>query len=203
MFDNVGEKLKNFSVVWFVISAISAFITGLFLWVEWGDTEGFLMFLAIAVGGNLVTYIISLFMYAFGELVDNSSYIRDDLTFMRMRKDSKKSAQEEMPNGSVGNSGTVKKEARENEVICPKCGERQPKDRSVCLWCGESLAKEPTTVKENMKDAQTNSEQGIVVTEKDLVGETSMICPVCKSKQLANRKVCWQCGTKFIKETTE
>ena len=205
MFENVGGKLQVLAKINMVIGIIASIVGGIVVWVESWEL-GFLYFLLIAVFGSLGAYISSLFLYAFGELVsnsstlgdlvDNSSHIMEDVAFMR--QNSEKPVQKEMPNRNAGKPATVK-----NEISCPKCGTRQPNDRPVCLWCGESLEKESTKGKENMKTAQTDSEKGILVTENDLVGEMSMICPVCKSKQLANRKICWQCGTKFIKETTE
>ncbi len=65
MFDNIGEKIKGLAKIIFWIEAIGAFMVGLVLAEA---TDGISML--IAVGGALVAWISSWFLYGFGEIID-------------------------------------------------------------------------------------------------------------------------------------
>lgn len=72
MFNNIGAKIKCLAKGTFIVESLASFITGIVFWCLWGDIEGFLMFLAIGVGGFLVSWISSWFIYGFGELIENT-----------------------------------------------------------------------------------------------------------------------------------
>ena len=72
MFENIGEKIKIFAIILTVLGVLGSFIGMIAAWVE---GEEFLLGLGILVGGVISSYIFSCFIYAFGELVDNSHKI--------------------------------------------------------------------------------------------------------------------------------
>lgn len=168
MFNNAGGKLQNLAIITMGIGVMGSVIGGIVVWYNSWDL-GFLYFLLIAGVGSLSSYISSLFIYAFGELVENVASIEDDMGYFRT-------------NGIKG----LETEISAAEVETPKA---KTENKTV-------TAAPEVTPKTRVIDE-------IIVTQKDLADATSMICPVCKSKQLANRKVCWQCGVKFVKETAE
>ena len=69
-FADPGAKIKKYAKTLFVIEAIAAIIAGLGMMPS--DEDMFLYGLLIAVAGIAVAYISSLFMAAFGDLVQSS-----------------------------------------------------------------------------------------------------------------------------------
>lgn len=69
MFTNPGKQVKIFAMVSFGVECISALVGCILLFVE----EEFLYGLLTLIGGIASAYIISLLVYAFGELVENST----------------------------------------------------------------------------------------------------------------------------------
>ena len=72
MFYNISGKIKGLAIGTFIVEGLASLITGISFWLGWGDVEGFLLFLAIGVGGSLVAWISSWFIYGFGELIENT-----------------------------------------------------------------------------------------------------------------------------------
>ena len=72
LFDDAGTKIKNYAKGLFVIEAISAVIGGIVLAIE---IESFFVAIAVILGGIAVAYISSLFLCAFGDLVESSANI--------------------------------------------------------------------------------------------------------------------------------
>lgn len=69
-FADPGAKIKKYAKTLFVIEAIAAILGGLGTMMS--DEDMFLYGLLIAVAGIAVAYISSLFMAAFGDLVQSS-----------------------------------------------------------------------------------------------------------------------------------
>ena len=69
-FADPGIKIKKYAKTLFVIESIAAIIAGLGMMAS--DEDMFLYGLLIAVAGIAVAYISSLFMAAFGDLVQSS-----------------------------------------------------------------------------------------------------------------------------------
>lgn len=69
-FADPGAKIKKYAKTLFVIESIAAIIAGLGMMAS--DEDMFLYGLLIAVAGIAVAYISSLFMAAFGDLVQSS-----------------------------------------------------------------------------------------------------------------------------------
>ena len=70
LFANAGAKIKKYAKTLFVIESIAAIIAFLVTIAE--DEDMVLIGIAIAAGGMLVAYLSSLFLAAFGDLVQSS-----------------------------------------------------------------------------------------------------------------------------------
>lgn len=69
LFENPGEKIKNYAKIMFIIECIAAIISA---FVASDELEEFGPFIMVLLGGFVVAYITSLFMAAFGELVQSN-----------------------------------------------------------------------------------------------------------------------------------
>ena len=66
MYDNIGEKIKGLAKATFIVEAIAAVITGIFLWI---NTEEWWCVL-ILLFGPIVAWVFSWLLYGFGEIID-------------------------------------------------------------------------------------------------------------------------------------
>ena len=87
MWDNIGEKIKTLAKVIAFVGIISSIIGGISLISQgiginqrnWSSSGGELsIFLGIAslIGGSIISWISSFFMYGFGELIEVTSEIK-------------------------------------------------------------------------------------------------------------------------------
>ncbi|MBR5497756.1 MAG: hypothetical protein IKV76_07230 [Clostridia bacterium] len=74
IFENIGEKIKGFAIVSFVIEAIAGLIAGVALAAAWESAAALL----IPVAAIFVALGSSYFLYGFGELVENSAIIANN-----------------------------------------------------------------------------------------------------------------------------
>ena len=79
MFENVGGKIKTFSMIYGVLGVFSACIMGLYCMAERLLLQG----LIVLVFGSLGAWFSSLLVYAFGHLVENSDYIKLSLSMLQ------------------------------------------------------------------------------------------------------------------------
>lgn len=77
MYDNIGKKIKGLAVVSFILMALVPIFVGM-SFISEGD---FLMVigLIIAVVGPILSWIFSLLLYGFGELVDKTCDIERNI----------------------------------------------------------------------------------------------------------------------------
>lgn len=68
LFTNIGKTLKRYAVASFIVETISGIIAGIAAAI--GDES--IAYLLISVGAPFVAYTLSMFLYGFGEIVDNS-----------------------------------------------------------------------------------------------------------------------------------
>ena len=76
LYANIGKKIKGWAKGTFIVEAVVAVITAVFVLisaVEEGEAEAFLGALAILILGPLVAWVSSWLLYGFGELVDKTS----------------------------------------------------------------------------------------------------------------------------------
>lgn len=69
MFNSPGKKLKGLAKAAFIAECIASVLTAIYFLIE----EDYLIAVAALVGGVVTAYVTSLFIFAFGELVENSS----------------------------------------------------------------------------------------------------------------------------------
>ena len=69
LFANPGEKIKKYAKVLFIIECVVALIAGI---IASDEMEYIELLLVTFAGGVVVAYISSLFMAAFGDLVQSS-----------------------------------------------------------------------------------------------------------------------------------
>ena len=70
LYANIGGKIKGFAVFLFIISAVMCFVFAVIMF--FGDMGG-VVFLLIVVGGTILSWLSSLLMYGFGELIEKVS----------------------------------------------------------------------------------------------------------------------------------
>jgi hypothetical protein len=77
MFDRIGSKLKSLAEVLCALGIAASVIWGVFLF-DAGNVRGFvhehtiLLSLCVAVGGSIASWIVTLFIYGFGQLIENT-----------------------------------------------------------------------------------------------------------------------------------
>lgn len=70
MYNNIGKKIKGLAFGIFILEAIASVITGIGLIAS--DDDLIPIGIIILSSGPFVAYFVSLFVYAFGELVDKT-----------------------------------------------------------------------------------------------------------------------------------
>lgn len=82
MFQDIGQKIKNYAKVLMALGVIFSILFGVLLWSFFGNLEdvrfifvGFLLGALVAALGILGTYLTVMVLYAFGELVDTNAEI--------------------------------------------------------------------------------------------------------------------------------
>ena len=86
MFNNIGAKIKGLAKFICWAGIVICVITGIIMLVQAKDAYSgvrptlILIGLAIMIIGSLLSWIGSFLLYGFGELVDNSSKIRQELS---------------------------------------------------------------------------------------------------------------------------
>ena len=83
MFTRIGKKIKTVATVLFYVLAVAFVIGAFYVIINFGQLLGIgnaiLIGILIALVGCLVAWLSSLMLYGFGELVDNSTIIKDAL----------------------------------------------------------------------------------------------------------------------------
>lgn len=138
MFNNPGEKIKKFAkILFWILCIVFLVLTSVFGW-DWASyykefRPGF--FFGFLLGGPICSYILTLFLVAFGELVQNSESLKANIKAI---KEQQQISQQKETSTTVAPEPTnippVKHKWR-----CPKCGNMIFHD--PCLYCGESSQK--------------------------------------------------------------
>lgn len=83
MFTKIGKKIKTVATVVFYVLALASIISGFYVIFGFGRLVGtgnaILLGILIALLGCLLAWLSSIMMYGYGELVDNSAIIKDQL----------------------------------------------------------------------------------------------------------------------------
>ncbi len=82
MFDNIGGKIKTLATVIAIVGIIASVIIGFVLFFYGlSESAGLITLsgIAIMVMGSLGSWAGSFFMYGFGEIIENTQDLRDDI----------------------------------------------------------------------------------------------------------------------------
>ena len=71
LFNNAGTKIRKWAAALFVIESVAAFISGIVTMLS--DDDQFFVGILVMVVGIVVAFITSLFLSAFGELVESTT----------------------------------------------------------------------------------------------------------------------------------
>lgn len=179
MFKRPGLLLKKVAVYSFFIEAIAALITAIVIMVE---NEDFWLSFAIGLGGFCFAWLSALFLFAFGQLVDNSDKTvmllngqkinkleKDDyfpaLKFTQPKVESKP-ASNKKPLSSQNNTNKNKNTSIETPHI--------NNDLSFCPNCKEEL----NITEDAIIEVCPNCKEELYIT-KDTIIE---VCPFCNTK---------------------
>lgn len=140
MYGDVGNKIKNLAVISFFLETIAAIITGIALMTS--DDDFVPVGILVLCTGPIAAYVMSLFIFAFGELVNKAC----DIEANTRNKKSQSKKQEESKTDYYDQSGKVKVIAQDDDfvdLICPHCGKqvsfaRDTKSAS-CPWCDANI----------------------------------------------------------------
>ncbi len=81
MFENIGSKIKGLAKTIFIILVIIVFMAVCAIIItSRGDSMSYLIALLTAVVGCVVSWLSVIILYAFGELVDNSTKIAESIS---------------------------------------------------------------------------------------------------------------------------
>ena len=119
MFYNIGSKIQTLAVAIFIIGIVISVIVGLGFM-----EETFIGGLLIAIMGCLCSWIVSLFAYGFGELIEKTTEIAENTRCSNATNETISNNHDEI---SSNNPKTKK---------CPHCGIEHDFDDSECPNCG-------------------------------------------------------------------
>lgn len=154
MFQNVGGKIKSFALINFWVDAAAAIIGGLAMMIE--DIDMILISILVAAAGCFVAWVVSLFLYGFGELIETNQKIAyklggDELMYPEVATPG------EMPTAQTGyaaynasaynanaqvvgaqpvQTAYATPESNVNRWRCDNCGGMI--DSEICPFCGKA-----------------------------------------------------------------
>lgn len=180
LFDNPGKKIKTFAKISFVIKCIGAIITGIILFFV-AMCEGYeilaLFSLAVLVFVPFVAYMMTIFIYAFGELVDKTNSINNTISDENTGNKTPSNNTYSHSNANKQSKGTTVSQKKSNPVnFTSDVTVDSPKSNDAvvryCLSCSLTY--------------------GLNVFE----------CPTCK-KVTCIRKICHKCGAIYHAENNQ
>ena len=112
MFYNSGHKIKVLAVILFIVCIIATLVLAIATSIirdRYGNADGFRFwqFLGILVGGGLTSFISSLFLYAFGDLVEDVSILRSCVSDIKKK---------------LIQTDTASPTTHSTNRFCPNCG---------------------------------------------------------------------------------
>lgn len=138
MFDNVGEKLKITAMVWFIISVILAFITGMIVIFS---VKKILLGLLLGILTIVIMFLSSLInawlLYAFGELVEKTSATEANTRNISVTLDTLLNSADKFGNTNTDKASAENTTPKASEIhswACPECGKLI--SEYPCKYCG-------------------------------------------------------------------
>lgn len=151
MYNNVGQKIKGVAIGLFLSEAVGAIVSGIALMAT--DEDFILLGILLLVVGPFVAYLMSLFVYGFGELIEKTADVAEKAQF-NPQKNVKKATKESKKKEVQAYIKVEKAEPKEIEEIpadegdyidfvCPNCGKdisfHKGETEVTCPWCETSL----------------------------------------------------------------
>ncbi len=131
LYENIGKKIKVLAIFTFIIEAIAAIIFGLFIISKGpvffrGSAQPTILYgFLIAFFGPIVSFVLSWFLYSWGELVDKTCYIAEHIPVQKATK---------LNNKKIKFTGT--EENSDEAWLCSECGFKNKKALAYCPICG-------------------------------------------------------------------
>ena len=173
MTSNIGIQIKIMSIVVFVLNLLGSLGGAIAGASIVGGGEGFGIFIGALIGGVFVSYLIYVFMYGFGELVENSQSINAKVNYHILNGEKLKKTMQ----NKVELSSQPKSQANPQVVSQLKPQVVQPESQTeeqaheFCVVCKRS-------------DVALSS----IKIRKDGVIHDAKICPECLAKKMAQKK---------------
>ena len=130
LYRNVGEKIRGLAKGIFIIEALFAVIGALILIAEDNALLGFIVLIA----GPLVAWLSSLFLYAFGELVEKTS---------SNEKNTREILKNLQRNVSAYKMNNQKTEISHSVPDCETASHAMPTHTWRCAHCGKMVSQSP------------------------------------------------------------
>ena len=138
MFDNIGEKIKLASKILFFLCSLGCVIAGIVLWSEMESP----IFVILILGGPIVSYLLALLLYGFGEIVDKITNINYKIqaTAIEAKKVNKPVEKVTSIDSKIQTNDIEEKKVNKpvERYWCGKCEHPGPYDGN-CPKCGSSI----------------------------------------------------------------
>ena len=131
MFENVSGKVKTVAHFTAILGIIASVIGGLFFMSR---EESFIIGLILAVIGSLFSWIIAIFLFGFGELLEKVGDIEENT------RNSGNNFIDENPQNT--DEDTTDENDNSNIITCPHCGKQLENYNSlivICPWCNRRI----------------------------------------------------------------
>ena len=134
LYEDIGNKIKNWAKWMFIVEAIGAVITGFVFLFGWGLEDGWWA-LFIIFFGPVVAFVSTWILYAFGQLVEDiHSMCNKEVT--ASKEQSKAKAKKEQSKTKANQTDiTVPQDDSVPQKQCPQCGNRHDFDYPKCPKC--------------------------------------------------------------------
>lgn len=131
LYNNIGSKIKSLAKWTFIIESIATIITGISLFVV--DDDFILLGILAIIGGPMISWVSSCFLYAFGELVEKVSDNEENTKAIvkLLRNDTAKTPSETYTNNCSASSKSVVS----HRWICDNC--EKMRSSTPCEHCGK------------------------------------------------------------------
>lgn len=147
MYNNPGGTIKNIGKVFFIVGSISSVLFGFGIWLSGcqgnssssSGSQGVFIFFLGAIFMAIViffSYLANVFLVAFGELVENSTIIKNQLTMGQSQF---------IANNITNNSVQIPQPTKQKQ--CPICGAMNEYNSFTCSQCGFGLSGENSAAK--------------------------------------------------------
>lgn len=207
MFRKSGKKIKIIAWIFFILGIVASLAFGtqrLLQYLDSNELNDLYWAIGIALGGIIVSFILSLMFYACGQLLDTAEDIADSNDEMVRLTRILIERVEHLPvvslNSRFGNPppapGLDKKEPAPQPAVprgstagnpwkCPECGNVNPTDTEKCLSCGQKgLWQCPKCGKVNPYSVDECTECGTLDT---------WICSACGEVNPRKNLTCGKC----------